>query len=166
MTHGYVGGTIVYDWTKNVLAFYYTNQTYQEIYQFNSQQGIGNLNGQNVYRVSPNGTCTPCARYQNNWAFPALWNVSGVANPYPTGPRDANGCQNYTVPASNNNWAQYYGLYPNGTLCYIGNQGRLFKIDSVKYCDTYNPSLITPPSGCACATPQDIAFCMFFLVLF
>jgi len=115
------------------------------------------LNGQNVYRVSPNGTCSPCARYQNNWAFPALWNISGVANPYPTGAPDSRGCQNYTVPSSNNNWAQYYGLYPNGTLCYIGNQGRLFTIDSVQYCATYSPNLITPPSGCACATPQDIA---------
>lgn len=148
---------MVYDAFKNVLAFYYTNQTYQEIYQFNALQGYGNVNGQNVYRISPNGTCAPCARYQNNWAFPVLWNMSGVLNPYPT-TTDSRGCTNYTVPSGNNNWAQYFGLYPNGTLCYIGNQGRLYTIDSVVPCGNYTPNYITPPSGCACSTPQDIAF--------
>jgi hypothetical protein len=34
---GYTQGIMVYDAFKNVLAFYYTNQTYQEIYTFNAQ---------------------------------------------------------------------------------------------------------------------------------
>jgi hypothetical protein len=78
------------------------------------------------------------------------------------GQPDARGCQNYTSPSNNNNWAQYFGLYPNNTLCYFGNQGRFFYMNHVENCGEYPLSYITPPKNCSCNSPRDIALCMLY----
>lgn len=75
---------------------------------------------------------------------------------------DENGCSVYNTPPSNTNWAQSFGLYPNGTLCFIKNQDRLFQLDSFVFCASFDIDDTTPPDGCSCSTPQDIVFGTFF----
>lgn len=163
ITNGGVAGTLIYDYARQVLAFNYTGQAFQEIYSFNARAGYTDQQDQYVYRITAAGACQPCGSYSNRWGFPVTWAGCGVCtlqDPVAVGPV-VNGCQNYTVRngAQGTNWLDYFGRnVATGALCYLSNQQRLFTLSNQQCGAAYSLSATQAPPTCKCIAPIDIAF--------
>jgi hypothetical protein len=119
-----------------------------------------------VYKISPYSACNPCAQYGLSYGFPFLNNTAwapypaAIANrllPNTAGATDANGCTRYNVPASLNSFASYFGLNAQQQLCYWADQTSRVWTVTGGYTTSINQAIFTPPEGCKCLQPIDVA---------
>lgn len=161
MSGGIVRGTIEYSWSNRAYKLVYSTQEYQEIYQFNPARGFAPISVTdkpffNQWQYKWGRTCA-CETGPLDNAMPQLFNdpeyytatglsatINGVS------------CTEYTKVASSP--ADVTTIYLNGnTVCRaIFDDLREFTFTDVTSA-TLNADRFSPPTGCKCGQPVDIA---------
>jgi hypothetical protein len=167
MTNAGVSGTMIYDFSKQTIAFQYPSLSFTEIYKFNDNLGYASsdrYSEQYVWKIAPYSACTPCAQYGNEYGFPltntTTWDVPSAINgrigANTVGSVGSDGCTKYTTPSGSNSWASYFSI-KNGELCSIADQNQRLWTVTGAVSFSYDTSILTPPDNCKCLQPIDIA---------
>lgn len=170
MTQAAQSARLTYDYAGARMALQYSDG-YTEIYQFNNQYGLAATNPyqlQYVYKLAPQGACSPCAQYGLQSSFPYLnrtaWlpTPSSIARRAPTliNQGTVNGCTTYTI-VNGSNFAASFSLNAADQLCQLTDRsGRLWTVVTGSYVNGSTTDLSvfgTVPANCHCRQPLDIA---------
>lgn len=165
MQGGVVKGTIDYSWTNRAYKLFYTTQGYQEIFQFNPARGYDPITVTdrpffNQWQYKSGRTCA-CETGPLSNAMPQMFvGVTGITSTYTaTGSSVQIGtqtCQEYNRNAGTPGDVTKIFI-ANGQVCRaVYDDLREFTFSNVQ-ATAQAASTFTPPSGCKCGQPVDIA---------